>query len=78
VAGRRVLLIDDVVTSGGTLRAATRALRAAGAEVAGGAAIAATLRRWGESSIPWRFMADHDKRPGDIAPREDYREGKEA
>lgn len=78
VSGRRVLLVDDVVTSGATLRAAARALRAAGAEVAGGAAICATPRRRGASSIPWRFMADDDEGPGDNAPREDYREGKEA
>jgi predicted amidophosphoribosyltransferase len=78
VSGHRVLLVDDVVTSGGTLRAATRALRAAGAEVAGCAAMAAAVRRWGESSIHWKFIARHDEGHGDNEPVEDYREGKEA
>lgn len=78
VRGRRVILVDDVVTSGATLRAAARALQAAGAEVVGGAAIAATSRRRGASSIHWRFLADDDEHPGDNEPAEDYREGKEA
>lgn len=55
VRGARVVLLDDVVTSGSTLRAAARALRAAGAEVVACAAVAATPRRVGESSILWRF-----------------------
>lgn len=71
VAGRRVVLVDDVVTSGATLRAATRALRAAGAEVAGCAAMAATMRRWGDSSIHWKFFADHDESHDDNERGED-------
>ncbi|MGY6499060.1 MAG: phosphoribosyltransferase family protein, partial [Microcella sp.] len=51
--GRRVVLVDDVVTSGATLRAAAAVVRAAGAEVVACAAVMATPRREGESSIPW-------------------------
>lgn len=65
VSGARVVLVDDVVTSGATLRDAARALRAAGAQVLGAAAVAATPRRAGASSIHWRFCADHDEGPGD-------------
>ncbi len=63
--GTRVVLIDDVITSGATVRDATRALRAAGAAVVGAAAVAATPRRQGVSSIPWRFLADNHDGLGD-------------
>ena len=46
VAGRRILLVDDVVTTGATLREASRVLREAGAEVVGAAVVASTPRRF--------------------------------
>jgi predicted amidophosphoribosyltransferase len=49
LAGRRVVLLDDVVTTGASLRGCAGALRRAGAQVVGALTLARTLRRGGEN-----------------------------
>jgi ComF family protein len=52
LAGKRVLLVDDIVTTGATLLEAARVVSAAGGSVAGFVTLAETLRRHEPSPHP--------------------------
>lgn len=56
LAGKRVLLVDDIVTTGSTLAEAARAVVAAGAEPVGFVVLAETLRRQAPSPHPAGFQ----------------------
>jgi len=49
LAGRRLAIADDIMTTGSTLDEAARAIRAAGGEVVGAVTLAATPRYFGRS-----------------------------
>lgn len=56
---RRVIVLDDVITTGASLADAVRALRDAGAEVVGAITVAATPRRLNDSGPPGVAFETH-------------------
>jgi predicted amidophosphoribosyltransferase len=68
VAGLRVLVVDDVATTGATLAAAASALRSAGAAWVGAATVARTPRRSG----PAPSGADRSRGAQAVAPGRRY------
>jgi len=73
-AGAALILVDDVVTSGATLRECARALRAAGGEVLGAVAVASTPLRTPLSPGPDRGLRwTTPSEPGALGPERSSR-----
>jgi len=64
IRGRRLLLVDDVITTGASLSEAARTLREAGAEVVGAATLASTPRLFPQSPDLPSESRDSTRRTG--------------